>query len=140
MRSTDRYVAQFVESFPTPMEPGVLYISAPYSTAGHICPCGCGREVVTKLSPARYRVIFDGEVSLKPSVAATGLPCNSHYFITRGEVDWHGKLDADRAARVQASDRRAVESQRVASPQTPTPQPPRAIWWARLWRGVSGKS
>jgi hypothetical protein len=86
MNRTPRYVAEFVESFPTPMEPGILYISSKYSTAGHLCPCGCGREVVTKLSPARWRITLDGEVSLWPSVAATGLPCDSHYFITRGEV------------------------------------------------------
>ncbi|MGN6131687.1 MAG: DUF6527 family protein [Nocardioidaceae bacterium] len=127
MTQIDRYVMQCVESFPTPMEPGVLYVSLTYSTAGHICPCGCGREVVTKLSPARYRLIFDGEVSLKPSVAATGLPCNSHYFITRGDVDWHPKLDREQRARAQAADRRTVEAQRAPAPQ------PRANWWKRAW-------
>jgi hypothetical protein len=128
MSRTERYVAQFVESFPTPMEQGVLYISTTYSTAGHICPCGCCREVVTKLSPARWKVIFDGEVSLRPSVAATGLPCNSHYFITRGEVDWHRKLDSVQAARAQAADRRAVEDCRMS------PAVPSRNWWARLTR------
>lgn len=132
MTAIDHYTARFVESFPTPMEPGVLYVSIAYSTAGHICPCRCGREVVTKLSPARWRVIYDGEVSLKPSVAATALPCNSHYFITRGQVDWHGKLDAAQAARAQASDRRAVEVHRAPAPQ------PRASWWAHLWRRRKG--
>lgn len=127
MTQIDHYAMQCVESFPTPMEPGVLYMSLTYSTAGHICPCGCGREVVTKLSPARYRIIFDGEVSLRPSVAATGLPCNSHYFISRGTVGWHAKLDLAQAARAQAADRRAVEAH-----QTPTRQP-RANWWKRIW-------
>ena len=46
-----------------------------------------GRHCWVVDPPARYRVIYDGEVSLKPSVAATGLPCNSHCFITPGEVD-----------------------------------------------------
>ena len=129
MSATEHYAAKFVESFPAPMQPGVLYISTKYSTAGHICPSGCGREVVTKLSPARYRIIFDGEVSLKPSVAATGLPCNSHYFITRGQVEWHHKLDAARAAKVQAADLRAIEEDR-----TPVPPAERPSWWARLRR------
>jgi hypothetical protein len=129
MTRTTHFTAQFVESFPAPMEPGTLYVSTTYSTAGHLCPCGCEREVVTKLSPARWRVIFDGEISLKPSVAATGLPCNSHYFITRGEVDWHQQLDAETAARVQAADRRAVEALR-----TPIPTPEPVSWWARLTR------
>lgn len=128
MSRSDRYTAEFVESFPQPMEPMFLYISLPYSIAGHICPCGCGREVVTKLSPARYKVIFDGEVSLKPSVAATGLPCNSHYFITRGRVEWHRKLNATQAARAQAADAMAVQAHRSPALK------PRSAWWERLRR------
>jgi Family of unknown function (DUF6527) len=129
MSRTDHYTAEFVQSFPTIMEPGVLYISTAYSTAGHICPCGCGREVVTKLSPVRWRVIFDGEVSLKPSVAATGLPCNSHYFITRGHVDWHPELNRGQAARAQSADRRAIEGR--LAPVLPAP---RRRWWTRFRR------
>ncbi|WP_412457960.1 DUF6527 family protein [Mycolicibacterium mucogenicum] len=110
------------------MEPGLLYIS----TAGHICPCSCGREVVTKLFPTRYRIIFDGEVSLSPSIAATGLPCNTHYFITRGRVDWHEKLDTTQAARVHAADRRALEAHRAPAHE------PRPRWWARTWRHLRG--
>lgn len=124
------YVARFVESFPTPMQPGILYISTSFSTAGHICPSGCGREVVTKLSPARWRVIFDGEVSLKPSVGATGIPCNSHYFITRGEVDWRKPLDAAEAVKAQALDHRALDDHR----RPPAPSAKRSNWWTRLWR------
>ncbi|MFL0181936.1 MULTISPECIES: DUF6527 family protein [unclassified Mycobacterium] len=94
------------------MEPGILYVSPNYSTAGHLCPCGCRHQVVTKLSPARWRITFDGEVSLWPSVAATGLPCNSHYFITRGEVDWRQNLSPVQAQRARHADQHAVEIQR----------------------------
>lgn len=128
MTRTAQYTVEFVESFPSPMEPGVLYASIPYSTAGHICACGCGREIVTKLSPARYRVVFDGEVSLRPSVAATGLPCNSHYFITRGQVEWHPSLNFKQVARARAADRRAVEDHRATSQLSPS------SWWRRIVR------
>jgi Family of unknown function (DUF6527) len=111
-RRTEHYRAEFVTSFPTPLAPGTLYISTSYATAAHLCPCGCGGEVVTKLSQARYRIIFDGEVSLAPSVAATALVCNSHYFITRGQVDWHRKLTVQQTARARDSDQRALEAQR----------------------------
>ena len=50
---SEHYSAAFVDSFPTPMEPGIIYVSTTYSTAGHTCACGCGNEVVTKLSPAK---------------------------------------------------------------------------------------
>lgn len=112
MNPTEHYEAAFVESFPTPMQPGFVYVSTAYSTAGHLCPCGCGSEIVTKLSPVRYKVTFDGEISLSPSVAATAFPCNSHYFITRGKVDWHSKLDPGQAALARAVDRRALEEHR----------------------------
>lgn len=131
MSRTDHYEVAFVESFPTPMEPGTLYVSTAYSTAGHICPCGCGSEIVTKLSPARYKVTFDGEISLSPSIAATGLSCNSHYFITRGEVDWHRKLNADQTELVRTVDRRAAERYRVAF---------RLNSFARIWRAIRGRA
>ncbi len=128
MNRTGYFTAQFIESFPTLMEPDVLYISTTYSTSGHICPCGCGREIVMKLSPMRWRVIYDGEVSLQPSVAATGLPCNSHYFITRGKVDWCHKLDASEVAMVQAADRRVIEEHHTQL------APQKSAWWNRLLR------
>jgi len=37
-------------------------------------------------------------------VAAVGLPCNSHYFITRAEVDWRHNLTAVQAARAREAD------------------------------------
>ncbi|MDO7883118.1 DUF6527 family protein [Salinibacterium soli] len=124
MSPTDRYIVRFVESFPTPLEPAILYVSVAYSTAGHLCACGCGGEVVTKLSPARWRVSFDGEISLSPSVAATALPCNSHYFITRGEVDWRRPLSELQTNRAQIADRRAINDHRAAFPRQ---------WWKRLF-------
>jgi hypothetical protein len=111
--SSPRYTAKLVESFPTPLEPRTLYVSLSYSTAAHICPCGCGREVVTKLSPARYRFIYDGEVSLHPSIASTGLPCNSHYFITRGEIRWSRPLTPSQVTRAQAADQKARDDNRA---------------------------
>jgi hypothetical protein len=106
------YVAESVESFPIPLRPGVVYVSLPSSTAAHICPCGCDSEVVTKLSPARYQVSYDGEVSIYPSIASTGLPCNSHYFITRGKVEWCVPLTPKQAVRAQGADRQSLDAQR----------------------------
>jgi hypothetical protein len=37
---------EFVELMPETIEEGVLYISIPYATASHLCPCGCGIKVV----------------------------------------------------------------------------------------------
>jgi hypothetical protein len=128
---TDHYRAEFVDSFPAPFEPGILYVSARYSTAGHLCPCGCGREVATKLSPARWRLILDGEVLLQPSIASAGMPCNSHYFIARGTVEWQHPLSAAGIARARDNDRRALDAHHAAAQRG---------WPARLWRRVRGLS
>jgi hypothetical protein len=79
----------FTETFPPAMDAGVLYISIPYRTCGHLCCCGCGHEVVTPLSPAQWSLTYDGEnVSLTPSIGNWSLPCQSHYWIRHGRVRW----------------------------------------------------
>ena len=82
-------VHEFVEFIPDDLKERTLYISITYCTAVHKCCCGCGREVVTPISPTAWRLIFDGTtVSLHPSIGSWNLPCQSHYFITRNKVVW----------------------------------------------------
>lgn len=81
--------ASFVDAFPATMDPAVLYISIPYRTCGHLCCCGCGQEVITPLSPAQWSFTYDGEnISVSPSVGNWALPCQSHYWIHKGNVRW----------------------------------------------------
>jgi hypothetical protein len=80
---------EFVEYIPEELEERTLYISVAYVTAVHKCCCGCGREVVTPLSPTGWQLIFDGKsVSLYPSIGSWSLPCQSHYFITKSRAVW----------------------------------------------------
>lgn len=79
----------FVAFIPEQLEEGVVYVSIPYATAVHKCFCGCGREVVTPISPVHWELTFDGKtVSLDPSIGSWALPCQSHYFIRRNRVFW----------------------------------------------------
>ena len=100
---------EFVEFIPDELKERTLYISITYCTAVHKCCCGCGREVVTPLSPASWQLIFDGKtVSLHPSIGNWSLPCQSHYFITKNNVVWAQKaaaatLDALTAAVIAAT-------------------------------------
>lgn len=93
---------EFVEFIPESVEEGVVYVSIPYATAVHKCFCGCGREVVTPLSPVDWQLTFDGKtISLNPSIGSWALPCQSHYFIRRDRVLWarrwsKGKIEAAR--------------------------------------------
>lgn len=102
-------VPEFVVSFPKELEPGVLYVSAQFSTAAHLCACGCRREVVTPLSPAQWVLTFDGSVSVGPSIGNWGLPCQSHYVIDHGTVRWAKSLKQAQAVSNRESDHRILD-------------------------------
>ena len=101
---------EFVVEVPAKPSQGVLYISTTYATAIHLCACGCGQEVVTPLSPAGWRLTFDGEtVSLYPSIGNWGLPCRSHYWLERNEVRWARRWSQGEINLARMEDRQAVE-------------------------------
>jgi hypothetical protein len=83
-----RFTPIFEEYIPVDPEPGQLHISLRYATAVHLCACGCRRKVVTPLKPAGWRLIFDGTVSLDPSIGNGQYPCRSHYYIHSNRVEW----------------------------------------------------
>jgi hypothetical protein len=98
---------EFVEFIPDALEEGTLYVSVPYATAVHKCCCGCGREVVTPLSPTDWELRFDGRtVSLYPSIGSWALPCQSHYWIRRNRVIWARRWSFDEIERGRADERR----------------------------------
>lgn len=102
---------KFVDHAPTPLQAGVLYISIPYSMVLHLCPCGCGKEVATKLSPVRYSMTYDGDtVSLSPSIGNFQFDCRSHYFIERNKVLWANDWSDDRIKSAKKADAKEVEA------------------------------
>ena len=92
---------QFVLHVPDKLSEGVLYISEEFSTAGHLCCCGCGAEIFTPLNQAQWRLIKhdrDDTVSLYPSIGNWKYPCNSHYWIDKNVVKDAGPM-SDRIIR-----------------------------------------
>lgn len=142
MSKVDRFEPQFITEIPRELEPGNLYISIPYTTAAHLCPCGCGHEVVTTLHPARFSLTFDGgAVSLHPSVGNSAFPCRSHYFIKRNRVRWCEPLSDAKIARARQRDQHAVADWENADVEPPDPadaweptEPPSRPRWKRLLR------
>lgn len=103
---------RFVEYIPERIEEGVLYVSERYGTAVHRCCCGCGREVVTPLSPAGWSVRRNGGlVSLWPSVGNWNFPCRSHYVIRDNRVLEARAMSERQIRAVQTRDRADLAAQ-----------------------------
>jgi len=120
-----RFAHEFVEYIPEELVDGVLYVSMAFSVASHKCACGCGREVVTPLSPTDWRLLFDGAaVSLEPSIGNWNFPCRSHYFIRDGGVRWAGDMPQAAVEYGRAKSRQAKErfyASRLERPPMPAP-------------------
>ena len=118
---------KFVEFVPDVLEKGVLYVSMTYGTASHLCCCGCGREVVTPITPTGWKLIFDGEtISLSPSIGNWNFPCRSHYWISNSCVEWEEDWSKRKA--------NASEKQKCADKSK---LPKRKKFWSRLWEHSS---
>lgn len=92
----------FVKYIPDVLNEGYLYISIDYSTAIHLCACGCGERVVTPLSNNDWTLHYNGKVSLSPSIGNFEYQCNSHYFIKENHVVWcdnYGRKDKKKKMR-----------------------------------------
>lgn len=105
---------QFVEHFPDRLELGELYLAMEFSTAAHLCACGCGNKVITPFSPTDWQMYFDGEtVSLKPSIGNWSFKCRSHYWVRSGRIEWAGNMsqEAINAGRKRDAEAKARQQQ-----------------------------
>ena len=127
MSKISQITPEFVDSFPQPMTPGILYVSMLFNSCGHLCCCGCGEEVITPLSPAHWSLTYNGrDVSLTNSIGNWTLPCQSHYWIRDGKIHWSGRFTASQISKNQkkdSDDLKALET-----------QPNRSGFWSRLRR------
>ena len=79
---------EFVRRVPAELEEGVLYVCLDCDVVVHKCACGCGEKVVLPLSPEHWKLSYDGEVTLSPSIGNYQYDCKSHYFIRNGKIVW----------------------------------------------------
>lgn len=106
MRQGKTLTHEFVEFIPDVLKDGTLYVSMQYATVVHKCCCGCGKEVVTPLSPTDWNLIFDGRtISLDPSIGNWSFECQSHYWIRNNRVRWAAQWSPEEIALVRARDR-----------------------------------
>ncbi|WP_417612568.1 DUF6527 family protein [Owenweeksia hongkongensis] len=87
---------EFVEFIPEELQEGIIYVSLEFSTAIHLCVCGCGNQVVTPFSPKDWTLRFNGEsISLSPSIGNWEFKCQSHYWIIDDKVVHSRKWSRD---------------------------------------------
>ncbi len=111
MPRLERLRLERVHYIPKALEPGVLYVSEEFGAAAHLCACGCGAKIRTPLGPTEWTMEETSEgPSLSPSVGNWQQSCRSHYWIWRGDVEWHGTWTP---AQVEAG-RRAEQRRRKA--------------------------
>jgi hypothetical protein len=133
------FTHRFVEFMPDRLEDGILYVSLQYSIVSHRCPCGCGEEVVVKLSPTDWKLTFDGEsVSLHPSLGNWGLKCRSHYWIQNNQVGWasqwsEAKIRSGRIQDAQFKRRHAQQSDPNTQPAE-SGEVAKKSFWSRVRR------
>jgi hypothetical protein len=95
---------QRVEYMPKELQTGLLYVAEQFGVAVHVCACGCESKVRTPLGPTDWALEeTDSGPTLYPSIGNWQLPCQSHYWIERGEIVWSEKWTREQ---IEASRRR----------------------------------
>jgi hypothetical protein len=123
MSKVTRIDYAFVESAPTSLELGILYISTQYRAIVHLCLCGCGEKILLNLDPNGWSFNFDGRsISVYDSVGNVGIPCRSHYIIKRNHVTWLRPLAA-------VDPRAALDAKPVSDARREAPEPSRFARW-----------
>jgi len=113
------FTVQRVVEMPDHLRDGVLYHSAEFGLAVHLCACGCRGEVVTTIGRGGWSLRIKGNrPSLDPSVGNWSLPCRSHYWISDGRVQWAEDWSIQRvlAARTQVREQMARHYQGAEVP------------------------
>ncbi|MDQ2771426.1 MAG: DUF6527 family protein [Bacteroidota bacterium] len=144
MKLPQRLEPEFVEFIPSQIEDGKLYVSMRYATVVHNCCCGCGNKVVTPLTRDDWKLSYNGEnVCICPSIGNWSFPCQSHYWIRRGNIEWYGKWSAEEIAAGRQLDRKRKQKRHTPPRQTEVPElmvlnleiplPVYSVnWWGRL--------
>ena len=83
-----RFRYEGVERIPKPLIPGIVYHSVEFEIGALLCACGCGHRVSLLVPDSHQVTERGGMATVRPSIAVCDAPCNSHYIITAGEVEW----------------------------------------------------
>lgn len=106
-----RFKHVLVDAIPEELQAGILYVAKDGDVAGHLCACGCRREVITPLSPTDWSLTLTRHgATLDPSIGNWAFPCRSHYFISGGNVVWAKDMSAKAIAKGRQGSRARKQS------------------------------
>jgi len=109
MNRVSHFEPKFVELMPQVLESDILYVSITYLLMVHLCACGCKEKVVLPIHPKQWRFTYNGaDVTVYPSVGNIETACNSHYWITNGDVEWSANISSTEAVRKRARDQQEI--------------------------------
>jgi hypothetical protein len=107
------------EKLPAQVGPFEFHYSRRFEMAAVACPCGCGHRIMLNLLDQHELKVEGGHPTVIPSILVSDASCLSHFFITRGKVDWAEKWSKATVERVMQSQiRRHVErdKKRISKP------------------------
>lgn len=137
----ERFKSEVVGSIPEILQAKTLYVTKDGDVAGHLCACGCGREVITPLSPTDWSINFGRRgATLSPSIGNWSFPCRSHYFIWDGVVVWEREMSAKAIEQGRRRDKARKQDyyeqlNRRPEPKLESPPQPQSMlqrlraWW-----------
>lgn len=126
-----------VEDMPDALCEGVLYVSAEYEIACHLCACGCGSKVFTPIGSAEWSVsVNSGRPSLSPSIGNWALPCRSHYWIKNGQIHWSTSWSEEQVENGRRFEL-AQRERHYRSRSNPTLRSLLQALWSCLLRGIN---
>jgi hypothetical protein len=82
------FIYEAVERIPNQLSEGVVYHTRKFKLAALLCACGCGHRVMLLVPDSHQVTSENGLPTIRPSIAVCDGPCNSHYFVTAGKVEW----------------------------------------------------
>lgn len=92
----NKITVKYTKLIPKKLRNNTLYISNEYSTAVHLCACGCTNKVVTPFTSSDWSMIVNDEgVTLRPSIGNWYFSCQSHYWITDSRIQWIPERQVD---------------------------------------------
>jgi hypothetical protein len=113
---------------PKQLERDILYVAEQFSTAAHLCACGCGEKIRTPLGPTEWTISGSlASPSLHPSVGNWQKPCRSHYWIHEGRVHWSGNWTDAQVLAGRANEQHRREAYFAA-------RAGERRWSAKFWR------